>query len=147
MRRIDLSRIAMRVNLDGRSRGFTLLEMMVAVAILAVASAAVFFSNSEALQTQVRLEEQTIAQWALANQAAYYRLAQEMDTGALHTMANATLSPQRMNVAGFDLEVSATVLPSDIIGVQHIRWEAYRIVDDDPIGPIRSLTAWVRTQR
>ena len=137
----------MKVNLQGRSRGFTLLEMMVAVAILAVASAAVFFSNSEALQAQVRLEEQTIAQWALANQVAYYRLAQEMDSGALHTMANATLSPQRMNIAGYDLEVAATVLPSDITSVQHIRWEVYRIVDGDPIGPIRSLTAWVRVAR
>lgn len=135
----------MRVNVSGRSSGFTLLEMMVAVAILAIASAAVFFSNSEALQSQLRLEEQTVAQWALANQVSYYRLAQEMDSGALHTMANASLSPQRMNVAGYDLEISATVLPSDIAGVRHIRWEVYRIVDNDPIGPIRSLTAWVRT--
>ena len=134
----------MKVKLQGRSRGFTLLEMMVAVAILAVASAAVFFSNSEALQAQVRLEEQTIAQWALANQVAYYRLGQEMDSGALHTMANATLSPQRVNIGGYDLEVSAIVLPSDITGVQHIRWEVYRVVDGDRIGPIRSLTAWVR---
>lgn len=135
----------MRVNVRGRASGFTLLEMMVAVAILAVASSAVFFSNSEALQSQVRLEEQTIAQWALANQVSYYRLAQEMDSGALHTMVNASLTPQRMNVAGYDLEVSATVLPSDVVGVRHIRWEVHRIIDGDPVGPIRSLTAWVRT--
>ena len=137
----------MKASLRGRSKGFTLLEMMVAVAILAVASAAVFFSNSEALQAQVRLEEQTIAQWALANQVAYYRLAQEMDSGALHAMANTTLSPQRVNVAGYDLEVSATVMPSDIAGVQHIRWDVYRIIDGDPIGPIRSLSAWIRVAR
>ena len=134
----------MRVSVSGRARGFTLLEMMVAVAILAVASAAVFYSNSEALQGQLRLEEQTVAQWALANQVSYYRLAHEMDSGALHSMANASLSPQRINIAGYDLEISATVLPSDMVGVRHIRWEVYRIVDNYPIGPIRSLTAWVR---
>ena len=131
----------------GRSSGFTLLEMMVAIAILAVASAAVFFSNSEALQAQQRLEEQTVAQWALANQVSYYRLAQEMEIIGLDAVANASLSPQRIDVAGYDLEVSATVLPSDAAGVRHIRWEVYRIVDGDPIGPIRSLTAWVRDRR
>lgn len=120
---------------------------MVAVAILAVTSAAVFFSNSEALQAQQRLEEQTVAQWALANQVSYYRLAQEMEIIGLDAMANSSLSPQRMNIAGYDLEVSATVLPTDVVGVRHIRWEVYRIVDDDPIGPIRSLTAWVRNRR
>lgn len=147
MNRIDLLSQLMRVSVRGRSRGFTLLEMMVAIAILAVASAAVFFSNSEALQAQVRLEEQTIAQWTLANQVAHYRLAQEMEIASLHAMASASLSPQRMSVAGYDLEISATVLPSDIPGVRHIRWEVHRIVDGDPIGPIRSLTAWVRNSQ
>lgn len=134
----------MKVRRHGRSSGFTLLEMMVAIGILAVASAAVFFSNSEALQAQARLEEQTVAQWVLANQIAYYRLAQEMDTSALHAMANASLSPQQMSVAGYELEVTANVLPSDFVGVRHIRWEVYRIIDRDRIGPIRTLTAWVR---
>ena len=145
MSRIDPLSQLMKVSVQGRSRGFTLLEMMVAIAILAVASAAVFFSNSEALQAQIRLEEQTVAQWALANQVAHYRLAQEMSITSLHAMANASLSPQRMNVAGYDLEIAATVLPSDFPNVRHIRWEVYRIVDGDPIGPIRSLTAWVRS--
>lgn len=145
MNRIDPLSPLMKVSARSRSRGFTLLEMMVAIAILAVASAAVFFSNSEALQAQVRLEEQTVAQWALANQVAHYRLAHEMSITSLHAMANASLSPQRMNIAGYDLEIAATVLPSDFPSVKHIRWEVYRIVDGDPIGPIRSLTAWVRS--
>ena len=88
----------MRVSESARARGFTLLEMMVAIAILAVASAAVFFSNSEALQSQLRLEEQTIAQWALANQASYYCLAQELDSGGLPDNANASLSPQGWDI-------------------------------------------------
>lgn len=136
----------MKMNVKGRSSGFTLLEMMVAIAILAVASAAVFFSNSEALQAQQRLEEQTVAQWALANQVSYYRLAQEMEIMGHDALANASLSPQRVYIAGYDLEITATVLPSDVAGVRHIRWEVYRIVDEDPIGPIRSLTAWVRSR-
>ncbi|MCY4129958.1 MAG: type II secretion system minor pseudopilin GspI [Gammaproteobacteria bacterium] len=134
------------MNVKSRSSGFTLLEMMVAIAILAVASAAVFFSNSEALQAQQRLEEQTVAQWALANQVSYYRLAQEVEFAGLDTFANASLGPQRIYIAGYDLEVSATVLPSDAAGVRHIRWEVYRIVDQETIGPIRSLTAWVRSR-
>ena len=130
-----------------RSRGFTLLEMMVAIGILAVASSAVFFSNSEALRAQASLEEQTIAQWVLANQVAYYRLAQQLEGGALPTMMESSLTNRRIDVAGIELEVKTTTMPSDSSGVRHIRWEAYRIVDHEAIGPIRTFTAWVRVDR
>ncbi len=126
------------------SKGFTLLEMMVAVGILAIVSSAVFFTNSGALQTQVRLEEQTIAQWALANQVAYYQLAQTVDEGSSPTLFSSSLTPKRVDIGGFDLEIVATRLASPSDDVLQIRWEAYRIVDGDPVGPIGSLTAWVR---
>ena len=120
--------------------------MMVAVAILAVASSAMFFSNSEALNAQARMEEQTVAQWALANQVAYYQLAQRLDNEAVHAYANSSLTPQQVNVGGYDLEITTTELPTNSSAVRHIEWQAYRIVDGDQIGPIRTLTAWVHEE-
>ena len=126
-----------------RSRGFTLLEMMVAIAILAVASTAVFYTNSEALRSQARLEEHTIAQWVLANQVAYFQLAEvvvsDLPVGAL----DASLTTKQLNVAGLDLEITAYIVPSQSNRMRQIRWEVYRLVDDDRRGPLRSLTAWV----
>ena len=128
------------------AKGFTLLEMMVAIGILAVASAAVFFSNSEALQTQARLEEQTIAQWVLANQVAYGRLAHELELGSFYAPADISLAPQQINVAGLDFEITAVVLPTSTTNSRHIRWEVFRIVDGEARGPIRSLSAWLPTE-
>lgn len=117
--------------------------MMVAIGVLAVASAAVFLNNSDALRTQAKLEEQTIAQWVLANQVAYGRLSHELEVGSLYAPADISLSPQLISVAGLDFEVSTVVLPTSTESTQHIQWEVYRIVDGKSIGPLRSLSAWL----
>lgn len=55
-------------------RGFTLVELMVAIAVLAVVGSAVFYSNNRAINQQILLEEKTIASWVLQNQIAYLHL-------------------------------------------------------------------------
>lgn len=132
----------MKADARSRSRGFTLLEMMAAVAILAVASSAVFFSNSAALNAQAKLEEQTVAQWALANQSAYYELASRIDSSGMNALASATFGTQRVNVGGYDLEIRSAAEPIAIGGINQMRWEAYRLIDGRAIGPILSLTTW-----
>ena len=57
-----------------RRRGFTLIEMMVAIAVVAIASIAVFLSNSNALRQQHTLEQLTVGNWILQDQIARYHL-------------------------------------------------------------------------
>ncbi|MXZ54565.1 MAG: prepilin-type N-terminal cleavage/methylation domain-containing protein [Gammaproteobacteria bacterium] len=48
-------------------RGFTLVEMMVAIAILAISAMIIYSSNSSAIRHQLSLEETTVGHWLLLN--------------------------------------------------------------------------------
>ncbi len=52
----------------GCNSGFTLVEVMVALVIFAVASVALMRSITQAVDTQARLEEATLAQWVVENE-------------------------------------------------------------------------------
>lgn len=124
-----------------RTRGFTLLEMMVAIAILAVASSAVYFSNSEALSTQVRLEEKTIAQWALVNQVAYYRLTNKVENNPVYSNSFSIFDSQQVTVGGIDLEIETRRTPLGYGGnlsLERVTLSAYRNVDGKLQGPIHT---------
>jgi len=56
-------------------RGFTLLEVLVALAIVTVGMAAVILARSSSVQTVIYLRDKTFAQWVALNQLANLRLA------------------------------------------------------------------------
>lgn len=57
-----------------RLRAFTLLEVLIALVIVAVALAALARSGAQALDTQLALEERTLALWVADNVLAELRL-------------------------------------------------------------------------
>jgi len=58
-----------------RESGFTLLEVLVALAIFALVAASVLTSTSRSLQTASRLEEKTLAMWVADNLIAELQLS------------------------------------------------------------------------
>ena len=58
-------------------RGFTLIEVLVAILILAIASMAVFRTMSASIRTQASLKQHTVAHWVALSQIA------SLQTGAL----------------------------------------------------------------
>lgn len=55
-------------------RGFTLLELMVALAIIATVAATVFNRGGDAISTLRSLEDRTLARWIAENEIATLRL-------------------------------------------------------------------------
>jgi len=61
--------------------GFTLIEVLVALFVVATALAALGFAGGQALQNQAVLEERTFALWAADNQLAETRLQRSLQPG------------------------------------------------------------------
>lgn len=58
-----------------RARGFTLLEVLVALAIFALVAASVLTATARSLQTAARLEDKTLAMWIADNRLAELQLS------------------------------------------------------------------------
>lgn len=63
------------MNSDNGMRGFTLLEVLVALAIVSVALAALVRSGAQATDTTAYLERKTFAHWVAMNQMAELQAA------------------------------------------------------------------------
>ncbi len=64
------------------ANGFTLIEVLVALFVVATALAALGFAGARALNSQVVLEERTFALWAADNQLAETRLQASIQLGS-----------------------------------------------------------------
>ncbi len=63
------------------TRAFTLLEVLVALVIVAVAVAALARAGSQAIDSQFHLEERTLAVWVADNLLSELRLESRVETG------------------------------------------------------------------
>lgn len=67
-----------RASRDSRPNGFTLIEVLVAVAIVAVSLAAGSRAASSVIDTSQRLTDVTLAQWCADNQLTELRLIDQL---------------------------------------------------------------------
>ncbi len=64
-----------------RSRGFTLVEVMVALAIVVIAFLAMYGSAQQVVATMTLLQEKTFASWIAVDQLTELRLAERLPDG------------------------------------------------------------------
>lgn len=67
--------------MSARARGFTLIEVLVALAVVAIALAALARTGAGSLDLQDRIERRTLAGWVAANVLAEARLADALSAG------------------------------------------------------------------
>jgi general secretion pathway protein I len=59
---------------ERQSRGFTLLEILVALAVLAIALAAAFGLLGQSIDTAAALRDRTLAQWVAEDRLAWHQI-------------------------------------------------------------------------
>ena len=89
------------------SRGFTLIELMVALAVLAIGMTAVLHATNQAAYAGVFLKQKTVAHWVASNRAAELSINREWP-GPGVSNGTQTMADQTWNV---ETEVSDTQVP------------------------------------
>jgi len=91
-----------------RRRGFTLLEVMIALLVITLGSAAVINTTTESGWKSAQLKQKTIASWVAQNQIALYR--------AKRTWNNASSKSGQVEMANatwvYQMKISATDDPA-----------------------------------
>ena len=120
-------------------KGFSLLELMVAIAVLAVIAAAVFHRNSAALDQQRLLETQTIAQWVgqtKLEELKYRSRIEEIDvasSGAFSTI----------QVGTYEFDLRTDFVPIDDFNAQWVVVDIYHTNGPSPDQRIQTVKAVV----
>ena len=103
--------------------GFTLIEVMVAAMIIALALFAIFKSASEATWHSQYLKEKTIANWVAQNQIALYR--------AKKTWNSVSNTSGEVSMANVDWEWKLHISKTDDERIRRLDIEVYLDGDDN----------------
>ncbi|MDZ7686482.1 MAG: type II secretion system minor pseudopilin GspI [Gammaproteobacteria bacterium] len=120
-----------------RSRGFTLLEIMIAVAVFAVASAALIKNSALTVRQTGLIRDKTVAFWIAENQLAQYRAGPREPDSFPRTGSDrfpVTMSDK-------DWEVVADVQSTGNDGVRRIEVSVYR--DENLDAAVATLTGFI----
>lgn len=119
------------------SRGFTLIEIMIAVAVFAAASAALIKSAALTVRQTGMIRDKTVAYWIAENRLAVYQSAQR--DAASFPRTGSDRSPVTM--AGTDWNVLTDIESTENENVRRIEVSVYR--DDNLDNPVATLVGFI----
>ena len=122
-----------------KERGFSLLELMVALAILAIVATSVYSRGGDAAVQLHGLEQRTLGHWVMLNHLTTIRLEQRgKDTPIrLSSLRERKILGDR--VWEVDTEIRQTAHP----WVRRVELVVYLIDDGVEVGPVDRITAFV----
>lgn len=120
-------------------RGFTLLELMIALAVLAVVSVAVFGRGGDTVRQLGALEEKTLARWLAEDTVAELRLAR---LGSEEPMRKGK-ERRRVTRGERNWRVATEIIETTHPTLFRVEVAVYAIADGRDLGPVDTLTAFV----
>ena len=110
------------------NRGFTLVEVMVALAIFALLASTIALSNIQALNGARQIEEQVQARWISQNVLTQMRLAKQLPDGGT------TRQDYAYNNQDWIVEIEVTNVEMEILGpfLRHVQLRTRLKTDETP---------------
>ena len=121
------------------ARGFTLIELMVALAVVAIVATTVLVQGGETAAQTYSMERRAVARWVLENEVERARLLQVVDPGPL---ALGT-SRRRVNLVSRDWLVLEDTLETSHPWLRRVEYSVFAVEDGREVGPIDTLTTFI----
>jgi general secretion pathway protein I len=120
-------------------RGFTLIEMLIAVVIIGSVGTAIATAIGGVANQTFSLERKTVANWVASNHVTKIRITQRAESKAL--------SEGKINTQVFmaqrQWEIETTTLATDHPWLRRLEVDVYEITEGERKGPYDHLTAFV----
>lgn len=122
-----------------RRRGFTLIELMVALAVIATVAATVFLRGGETAAQLHALERRALARMVAENAVERSRLMR-LATGAPAPVGTAR---QRIKLGSREWVVATTTRRTSHGSLRRLHYEVFAVEEGREVGPIDELSAFI----
>ncbi|HAL41508.1 MAG TPA: type II secretion system protein GspI [Gammaproteobacteria bacterium] len=119
--------------------GFTLIEMLIALTLIAIVGTTVATATGRVATQTYSLERKTVANWVASNHLSRMRLQQRQYPEVL----NEGTSEVSVLMAQREWEVLTTISSTDHPWLRRIEIDVYEIQQDSRQGPIHHLTGFL----
>ena len=121
-------------------RGFTLIEMLLAVVIVGVVGTTVATATGGVANQMYALERRTIANWVAANELTRIRLEQQQQIGKPIAESRKT---NRIYMANRQWLLEQKISNTDTPWLHRVEIDVYELQDGAKAGPFEHMTAFI----
>ena len=121
------------------SRGFTLVELLVALVVVAMTAMTVSSAVGNIVSQTYVLERRAVAHWVAENQLARARLSRVNNVDPVATGRNTERVVMSGRTWRINQEISETTHP----WLRRVDIEVFEVVDDDDVGPLDRLVGFI----
>ena len=119
--------------------GFTLIELMVALAIVAIVSTAVLVRGGETAAQTYSMERRALARWAVENEVERARLRQAVERGSVATGSDR----RRVNLGSREWLIMEDVSETSHPWLWRVEYSVFALEDGREVGPVDTITAFI----
>ena len=120
-------------------RGFTLIELMVALAVVAIVATTVLVRGGETAAQTYSLERRALARWAVENEVERARLRQMVNRGPLPSGTKR----RRVNLGSREWLIVENIVATSHPSLSRIEYSVFSLEDGREVGPVDTMTTFI----